>query len=278
MEILEIRKEIITNLKEDLPELVDKVNFFNLVKLPSKKNSVVHLRFNRPTERFPRDIVVKIFRTNNMEVEYRILKQLDKQEICVPKILFYKQPFIILEKVEGMNLCDYINDKLRNSEDLSEIDKNHKESIQTSIEKLALWLGNFHSLNVISKNNPNEIIVLNKGDTRLRDFIYDSNSGTLFGTDFEDSYEGNHIDDIAWICCSLLDTKPGIFEMRYPKHKINLINFFLKSYYKNNPDFNFNFYYFTERLIENLNIVMRRRHINMILNKENFIKDISKEL
>ncbi|MHA1191684.1 MAG: hypothetical protein ACTSP9_05240, partial [Promethearchaeota archaeon] len=144
--------------------------------------------------------------------------------------------------------------------------------------KLALWLGNFHGLNVINKNNPNEIIVLNKGDTRLRDFIYDSNSGTIFGMDFEDSYEGNHIDDIAWICCSLLDTNPGIFEMNHPKHKIELINFFLKSYYKNKPNFNFNFNYFAERLIENLNIVMRRRHINVILNKENFIKGISKEL
>ena len=278
MEILEIRKEIITNLKEDLPELVDKVNFFNLVKLPSKKNSVVHLRFNRPTERFPKDIVVKIFRTTNMNIEYTTLGQLNKQEICVPKILFCKQPFLILEKLNGINLCDYINEKLMNSEDLSELEKNDKESILKSIEKLALWLGNLHRLNIINKNNPNEIIVLNKGDTRLRDFIYDSNSGTLIGTDFEDSYEGNHIDDIAWVCCTLLDTNPGIFEMNHPKHKIDLINFFLKSYYTNNPDFKFNFKYFTEHLIENLNIVMRRRHIKMTLNKQNFIKSISKKL
>ena len=278
MELLEIRKEIVTNLKEDLPDLVDKVNFFNLVKLPSKKNSVVHLSFNRPTERFPKDLVVKIFRTSNFDIEYSMLEQLNKQDICVPKILFHKPPFLILDKVDGLNLCDYINDKLKNSEDLSELDKNDKESILTSIEKLALWLGNLHNLNLISKTDPNEIIVLNKGDTRLRDFIYDSKSGSLFGMDFEDSYEGNHIDDIAWICCSLLDTKPGIFEMNHPKHKINLINFFLKSYYKHNPNFTFNFYYFTERLIENLNIVMRRRHINIILNKENFITDISKEI
>ena len=278
MELLEIRKEIISNLKEDLPDLVDKVNYFNLIKLPSKKNTVVHLRFIRPTKRFPKDIVVKIFRTNNMDIEYTILGQLNKQEISVPKILFYKQPFLILEKVEGMNLCDYINDKLRNSEDLNEIDKIHKENVLIAVEKLALWLGKLHRLNIINKNNPNEIIVLNKGDTRLRDFIYDSNSGTLYGTDFEDSYEGNHIDDIAWICCALLDTNPGIFEMNHPRHKIELINFFLKSYYKNNPNFKFNFNYFTERLIENLNIVMRRRHIKMTLNKQNFIKGISKKL
>jgi len=278
MELLEIRKEIVSNLKEDLPDFVDKANFFNIIKLPSKKNSVVHLSFIRPTERFPKDIVVKIFRTNNMDIECTILEKLNEQELCVPKILFYKQPFLILEKVKGINLCDYINDKLSSSEDLNDLDKNIKENLLTSVEKLALWLGDLHGLNVISKNNPNEITVLNKGDTRLRDFIYDSNSGTLFGMDFEDSYEGNHIDDIAWICCSLLDTNPGIFEMNHPKHKIELINFFLKSYYKNNPNFNFNFNYFTERLIEDLNIVMRRRQINMILNKENFIKGISKEL
>jgi len=278
MELLEIRKEIIINLKADLPELVDKVNYFNLIRLPSKKNVVVDLNFIRPTERFPKDIVVKIFRTNNMDIEYTTLGQLNNQDISVPKILFYKKPFLILEKIKGMNLCDYINEKLRNHKELSEIEKNDKKNILNSVEKLAIWLGNFHHLNVINKNNPNEIIVLNKGDTRLRDFIYDSNSGALFGTDFEDSYEGNHIDDIAWICCSLLDTNPGIFEMNHPKHKIDLINFFLKSYYKNTPYFKFNFKYFTERLIENLNIVMRRRHINLKLNKENFFTGISKEL
>jgi len=277
MELLEIRKEIVSNLKADLPELVDKADFFNIVHLPSKKNTVVHLSFNRPIGRFPKDIVVKIFRTNNIEIEYTILEQLNKQKILVPKILFHKPPFLILEKVKGMNLCDYINIKLKNSEDLSGLDKIQEENILTSIEKLAQWFGIFHSLNVI-KNNPDETIVLNKGDTRLRDFIYDTDSSKLFGTDFEDSYEGNHIDDIAWICCSLLDTNPGIFEMNHPKHKIEMINFFLKSYYKSNSNFKFNFNYFTERLIENLNIVMRRRHLNMILKKENFIKDISKEL
>ena len=45
----------------------------------------------------------------------------------------------------------------------------------------------------------------------------------MFGVDFEDSYEGNHIDDIAWICCSLLDTKPGLFEKSYPKSKIDIV-------------------------------------------------------
>lgn len=278
MELLGIRKEIVSNLKEDLPELVDKVNFFNLNRLPSKKNIVVLLSFNKPTERFPKENIVKIFRTSNIDVERTTLNQLSKQEILVPKILFHKEQFLILSKIDGINLCDYINEKLKNSEDLSDLNRTDKKDILKSIEKLASWLGNLHNLNIINKTDPNYIIVLNKGDTRLRDFVYESNSGILYGMDFEDSYEGNHIDDIAWICCSLLDTNPGIFEMNHPKHKIDLINFFLKSYYKSNPSFKFNFNYFTERLIEYLNIVMRRRHINMVLNKNNFITDISKEL
>ena len=100
----------------------------------------------------------------------------------------------------------------------------------------------------------------------------------MIGLDFEESYQGNHIDDIAWICCSLLDTNPGLFEINYPKSKIELINLFLKSYYRINPATNFDFNYFTEKLIENLNTVMSRRGIDMILNKDSFLKDISKDM
>ena len=57
-----------------------------------------------------------------------------------------------------------------------------------------------------------------------------------------------------------------------------LINIFLKHYYRKNPSIHFNFKYFTEKLIENLNIVMSRRGLHMTLNKENFIKKISKDM
>jgi len=278
MELLKIRKDLITHLKEEYPELVDKFNHFILTQYQSKKNTVVHLTFNKKTESLPKEVVIKIFTNDNADIEYDTLKQLYKQEILVPSIIFYKKPFLILEKIEGINLCDFINDKLLDITDLDQMDTNTKKELLMCIESLANWLSKLHINNIIEDKEYAHTKVLNKGDTRLRDFIYNPSDNKIVGLDFEDSYEGNHIDDIAWICCSLLDTNPGIFEKNYPKSKIELINLFLKSYYRINPATHFDFNYFTEKLIENLNTVMSRRGIDMILNKDNFIKDISKDM
>jgi len=278
MELLKTRKDLIIDLKEDLPELVDKFNHFILYHIKSKKNSVVGLTFNRDTENLPKEVIVKIFRTNNADNEYDTLTRLKKQNLFIPNVLFYKKPYLILEKIKGVNLCDFINDILFNVSDLESLYSETKKEISTSIEKLADWFNQLHTNNTIESEANSETIVLNKGDTQIRDFIYDPLKNEIYGLDFEDSYEGNHIDDIAWVCCSLLDTNPGIFEQTIPKAKIELINIFLKSYYRDNPSMHFDFKYFTEKLIENLNIVMSRRGLNIILNKENFLKEISKDM
>ncbi|MFX0148826.1 MAG: hypothetical protein ACFE8E_13895 [Candidatus Hodarchaeota archaeon] len=278
MEILEIRKQIIIDLREDIPELVDKFNHFILKKLPSRRNFVLNIVFNRRTERFPKEFIIKLFKTENFKNEYNTLNSLMKQNLMIPKIIFYKEPYLFLEKVSGMNLCDFINDSLRNVVNLDDLEKESKEKIFNSLEKLASWLAQLHKSNIYDDSNSSEIIVLNKGDTRLRDFIYNLEEDIIFGLDFEDAYQGNHLDDIAWICCALLDTNPGIFELDDPKLKIDLLNFFLKSYYKKNHDFQFNYNYFAGQLIENLNLVMRRRNINLTLDKTFFIEEISKEV
>ncbi|MFX1492782.1 MAG: hypothetical protein ACFFBZ_00720 [Promethearchaeota archaeon] len=278
MEILEIRKEIIIDLRNEIPELVDKFNHFILKKLPSKKNSVLNIVFNQKTDRFPKEFIIKLFRTDKSKNEYYTLNNLTKQEIRLPRILFFKEPYLFLKKIKGINLCDYINDKLRNVVSIDDLDLESKEGIFKSLNKLADWLAQLHKANIVDASNDLEIIVLNKGDTRLRDFIYNIEKNKISGVDFEDSYNGNHLDDIAWICCSLLDTNPGIFELDNPKLKIDLINYFLQCYYKVNTNFHFNYNYFAGQLIENLNLVMRRRNINLTLDKTYFIEDISKEL
>ena len=278
MELLNFRKEIIIDLRDEFPELVDKFNHFILKLLPSKKNSVAELIFNKETERLPKNTVIKAFKTPNAENEFNTLKNLRKKKILVPKILFFKNPYLILEKIDGINLCDYINEKLKSVENLDDLEPLIRKKIIKSIEKLATWLAEFHRNNMAYKSESSESIVLNKGDTRLRDFIYNESKEIIYGTDFEDSYKGNHLDDIAWICCSLLDTNPGIFELNNPRIKIELLNQFLKEYYQRNSNLKFNFKYFTEHLIENLNIVMRRRHININLEKSYFIEQISREI
>lgn len=278
MELLKIRQDLIIHLREDLPELVDKFNHFILSQFQSKKNTVVHLTFNRKTESLPKEVVIKIFTNESADNEYDTLKHLYEQEILVPKIIFYKKPFLILEKIEGINLCDFINDRLLKVADLDSLDSTTRKELVMCIEKLANWLSKLHINNIIEDKDHSHVKVLNKGDTRLRDFIYNLSDNKMVGLDFEDSYQGNHIDDIAWICCSLLDTNPGIFEKNNPKAKIELLNLFLKSYYRINPATYFDFKYFTEKLIENLNTVMSRRGIDMVLNKDNFIKEISRDM
>jgi hypothetical protein len=278
MELLKIRQDLIIHLREDLPELVDKFNHFILSQFQSKKNTVVHLTFNRKTESLPKEVVIKIFTNESADNEYDTLKHLYEQEILVPKIIFYKKPFLILEKIEGINLCDFINYRLLKVADLDSLDSTTRKELVMCIEKLANWLSKLHINNIIEDKEHSHVKVLNKGDTRLRDFIYNLSDDKVVGLDFEDSYQGNHIDDIAWICCSLLDTNPGIFEKNNPKAKIELLNLFLKSYYRINPATYFDFKYFTEKLIENLNTVMSRRGIDMVLNKDNFIKEISRDM
>ncbi|MCK4381631.1 MAG: hypothetical protein KAW51_10865, partial [Candidatus Lokiarchaeota archaeon] len=82
-----------------------------------------------------------------------------------------------------------------------------------------------------------------------------------------------------WICTSLLDTDPGLFEMEEPKHKVDLINKFLRKYYRTNPKFPFDFNYLAEKIIENLNLVIERRNLPYgVVSKERLIEDISKEI
>ena len=107
----------------------------------------------------------------------------------------------------------------------------------------------------------------------------DFSEDILYGVDFEDAYEGSNMDDLAWICCSLLDTDPGLFEMDEPKHKIELINIFLKKYYHETTSFQFDFNYLAEKMIEHLNIVIQRRNLPYgQISKSSFIEDISKEV
>jgi hypothetical protein len=240
---------------------------------------VVHVIFDKILQDFPQEFIIKFFRTKNIVSENNILTRLKNQHFHVPEILSLKKPYLILEKIEGINLCDFINDSLKNTEKLEDLDSNLKTQITSSIEILAEWLAQLHKKNTVRKRRSEKLFVLNKGDTRLRDFILDPLDKIMYGVDFEDSYEGNHMDDLAWICCSLLDTSPGLFDMDEPKHKIDLINIFLRKYYQMNSSFQFDFNYFTEKMIGHLNIVIERRNLPYgPIRTTSFIEDISKQI
>jgi len=279
MSLQKIKSKIVKDLKGIIPEFRNKDNNFNIIELESKKNLVLNVVFDKQPRSFPKDFIIKIFKTKNLVSENNILIRLKNQNFPVPNVLGLKNPYLILEKVEGINLCDFINNNLKDSEKLDDLNSDIRNQVIKSIEKLAEWLTRLHEKNAVRKQKSDELFVLNKGDTRLRDFIIDFAKDTLYGVDFEDAYEGNHIDDLAWICCSLLDTNPGLFDMDEPKHKIELINIFLKKYYQETSSFQFDFTYLAEKIIEYLNIVIQRRNLPFgQISKSSFFEDISKEI
>jgi len=279
MSLQKIKSKIVKDLKGIIPEFRNKDNNFNIIELESKKNLVLNVVFDKQPRSFPKDFIIKIFKTKNLVSENNILIRLKNQNFPVPDIIGLKNPYLILEKVEGINLCDFINNNLKDSEKLDDLNSDIRNQVIKSIEKLAEWLTRLHEKNAVRKQKSDELFVLNKGDTRLRDFIIDFAKDTLYGVDFEDAYEGNHIDDLAWICCSLLDTNPGLFDMDEPKHKIELINIFLKKYYQETSSFQFDFTYLAEKIIEYLNIVIQRRNLPFgQISKSSFFEDISKEI
>ncbi len=278
MDIEKIKKKFAKNFKDEISGFSGDLNTFSLIQLPSKRNLVYSLTFIRKPRNFPKELILKKFQTKNAEKEFKTYKKLENQDISIPKLLLFKKSYLILEKLNGINLCDLINDNLTDTVKLEDLDPDTRDKIINSVELLANWFAQLHINTKKIKKKATELIVLNKGDTRLKDFIFDFTTDMLYGFDFEDSYEGNPIDDIAWICTALLDTNPGIFEMTDPKHKIELINIFLKKYYSL-TSFNFDFNYFTESLIDNLNIVMKRRSIRLSpIKKATFIEEIKKEL
>ncbi|MFW9819184.1 MAG: hypothetical protein ACFFE5_06200 [Candidatus Thorarchaeota archaeon] len=278
MDLQKVQTSMIRDLKHQIPEL--NPENIQVVELPSKKNTVIDVVFEKKPSKLPKEVVIKIFRTKNIAHEINILNRLKNQNFNVPSILFFQKPYLILEKVKGINLCDFINEKLKGTLKLDDLETNVKNEIIKSIEKLAEFLAQFHEKNFVRKRyKVKKKYVLCKGDTRLRDFIFDPINSILYAVDFEEAYEGHALDDLAWICTSLLDTDPGLFEMEEPKHKIDLINIFLRKYYQQNPRFPFKFNYFAEKMIENLNTVIERRNLPFgTFNKNKFIEDISKEI
>jgi tRNA A-37 threonylcarbamoyl transferase component Bud32 len=279
MSQLKINSKIAKDLKGIIPEFRIKDRIYNIRKLQSRKNTVIEIEFEKKPKNYPKQFIIKIFRTKNIVSEINILNRLKNQNFRVPEILNLKKPYLIMEKINGVNLCDFINDNLKGTLELDDIVPEIKNQLINSIEKLAEWLAQLHEKNIVRKPKSEEILVLNKGDTRLRDFIIDPSEEILYGVDFEDAYEGNNMDDLAWICCSLLDTSPGLFDMDEPKHKIELINRFLKKYYQVTTAFQFDFGYLAEKMIEHLNIVIQRRNLPFgPISKSSFIEDISKEV
>ena len=172
----------------------------------SKKNSVALVTIDDKTR------ILKLFYPGfikNMKNEYEILKKASSS-INIPAVyeIDEKNHVLILQYIQGENLCDLINsDKISYSE---------KERL---IILLADWYIDFH---LYFKNNDTFII---RGDSILRNFIF---SDRIWGLDFEESRTGEPEEDLSYICASILSTNP-----MFNEDKINLCQTFINRYEQN---------------------------------------------
>ncbi len=197
----------ISKLKEIWKSSAPKLKIRDYCRLKSKKNEVLLLSLgNTP---FPdHDMVIfKKYCTPGSSLEKDLLSKLYASDVLVPKILQTDKEFVVLEYIDGQNLCDILN---------ATLDPKYAHM-------LAKWFANFHQAFPAS----NGVVTL-KGDARLRNFIV--RDGQCYGLDFEDSHEGSFVNDIAEAAGSIFDTNPGIEDPLFFPAKLMLISKFLKAY------------------------------------------------
>lgn len=196
----------------DIEELTKKTKKYSNViiqkKLKSKKNTVAYVTINGK----PR--ILKWFIPGlkiNLLKENEVLKNSEKK-LQVPFVyeIDKKNNVLILSYIVGENLCDILNDK---NNAFSE-----KERLAVL---LADWYFNFH--NHFKKDNEYMI----HGDANLRNFIFNDQ---IWGVDFEESRNGNPIEDIADLCTSILTTDP-----MFTQEKFQLCRIFIDEYLKKAP-------------------------------------------
>ncbi len=254
-----LKKEILKDLKEIIPEIeITSIEF-----LKARKNLIFLINLKNP-QTLPEEIIIKKISTKSFITEHENLISNYQKGILVPKIFAFKKPYILMEKIDGLNLCDLLNDDLDNSTE------NSIYIVKKEIfEKLAEWLYNYHEINITSEKK-SQILVRNKGDLRLKNFIYYERK--IYGIDFENVYEGIPENDIAEVIVSIITTSPGdIFRDELLEFKINLILDFLLRYMKINTKFIISNYEIVKCLYSHLKIVAKRRHVEYneeILNKK----------
>jgi len=175
-------------------------------KFFSKKNTVAYVLY----EKKPR--ILKWFAPGykyQMKNEYNVLSKLNNK-LRVPNVyeLDDSNNVIVMNYINGRNLCDIIN--------------NQNENLSTKkkiIIELASWFKEFHFF----YKDCDEFYI--RGDSILRNFIFKDG---VWGLDFEEFRIGDVKTDIADMCSSILTTDP-----KYTNEKYELCRIFIENYSKN---------------------------------------------
>ena len=185
--------------------------------------------------------VLKLYNTGSKSM-MRELKILNSSlSINVPKvnIVDKKRRFIIMEYIDGKNLCDLVND----------YNVEYSTKLRALIS-LAGWINSFHRC----FRRRNGFII--RGDSILRNFIFTGSK--IYGVDFEESRIGRVEEDISMICASLLTSSP-----MFTYDKMKLCKSFLGEY---KLKANWSIDNFEMELLNSLETIAKRRR------KENTIK------
>lgn len=157
----------------------------------SRRNTVFKSLLGKET------VVVKVFPegvTDAARKEYSMLQECQSVGVSAPIPLELADQFIVMEYVEGSTLSEHLDSIWLGSTDGQLADRIALDSAASSLGR---WFSDFHS----SFGNR-----LCRGDANMRNFLIDRRGVT--GIDFEESGEGDIINDIGQACSSILSMRP----------------------------------------------------------------------
>lgn len=141
-----------------------------------------------------------------MDKEYHVLSEASSAlEVPKPVYLDRLNYYLIMNHINGKNLCDVVNDEY--------ISLNKKIEY---INMLSEWLSKFH---MFFRRDDGFLL---RGDSNLRNFIVNEK---VYGLDFEEARIGEPVEDVAEVCSSILTTDP-----MFTDEKFNLSFLFVESY------------------------------------------------
>ena len=206
-------------------------------RFKSKKNQVflVTAEFNSSKKPGNKSIL-KIFDDefkDNIMTEITTLERLHALSIHVPNILEYTTDSLMLEYVSGDTFMQILDD-VKNNNNHGEVDR-QQPNLKKLFERLGEWFADLHFKTWEYTNQNNENLPegqayktgtsMLKGDCVLKNFIYNTQSKTVCGVDFEESVRGAQVKDLGALCAAVLIVKPMFDDLNFA-----LCNYFLNSY------------------------------------------------
>ena len=140
-----------------------------------------------PDGTLPQYYVWKQYKVGEPSYEAKMLKLLKEQGVCVPDIIAEEENGLLLQYIEGQNLCRFL-----------EKEEAAKGDGLPVAELLAQWLCRYYQATGGKS----------RGDINLRNFIIEERTSRLFSLDFEDVGLSDPAHDIASILVYVLNYEP----------------------------------------------------------------------